>query len=341
MNSADVVIDFDQLEKELRNMSIAGNSKRPVEVESNLKDSLEWNDEEDLGIKAGNAKMWAVYGHTFTPCEKAISELFPGQYTIGISDNRGIFFERRNIILDELMILPDTASMGVLAHIQEFWGKEHLYRKLGLLWKRGILLWGPPGSGKTSTVQLLSKMIIDKGGLAVYISNPELAARGLDLLRRIEPKRPIVAILEDLDAIIAHNPHTEADILSLIDGELQIDNIVFIATTNYPEDLDRRITNRPSRFDIVKKIEMPNEEARSKFLTIKNARLAETGNETELKEWVGLSKGFSLAHLKEMIIGVECYGQNYKEVAKTLRHMIDVPLRSDDAETRKLGFNNN
>lgn len=299
-------------------------------------ESAEENNVEFLGIKADNAKMWAQYGHTFTPCEKAIPELLPGQYTIGYHDSRGIFFEKKEVILDELLVLPDTVSQDILEHIQDFWGKEKRYRDLGFLWKRGVLLWGPPGSGKTSTVQLLSEMIINKGGLAIYISSPELAARGLDLLRRIEPNRPIVAILEDLDAIIGSNRHVEADLLSLIDGELQIDNIVFVATTNYPEELDKRITNRPSRFDVVKEIGMPSGPARYMFLKSKNPRLAKDENKEELDKWVNISNKFSIAHLKEMIICVECYEQPLEDVAKRLKKMIEVDLKSESQ--KKLGF---
>lgn len=284
-----------------------------------------------------DAKMWAVYGNAYTPCEKAIPKLIPGQYIIGYNDNRGLYFQKKEVTLDELIVLPDTVCEFILAHIQDFWNKETRYRELGFLWKRGVLLWGPPGSGKTSTIQLLSSMIVERGGIAVYISNPNLAAQGLELLRRIEPTRPIVAILEDLDAIIANNRHIEADILSLIDGELQIDNIVFVATTNYPEELDKRITNRPSRFDIVREIGMPSKEAREMFLASRNERLAKPENETELKAWVGLTNGFSIAHLKEMIICVECYEQSYKDIAATLKRMIEVEIKSESG--KNIGFN--
>jgi SpoVK/Ycf46/Vps4 family AAA+-type ATPase len=209
--------------------------------------------------------------------------------------------------------------------LKTFWKKEEHYRKFQFLWKRGVLLWGPPGSGKTSTVQIIANMIVERGGLAIYAYDPGMTIQGLDLLRYIEPKRPIVVILEDIDSIV--EKHGEAELLSLLDGEFQVDNAVFIATTNYPKELDQRIINRPSRFDIVKQIDMPSEEARELFLTIKNPRLLE--NKEELDKWVGDTENFSIAHLKELIVAIECLELPYEEVLKRLTSMINNELEED------------
>lgn len=267
-----------------------------------------------------NEHMWAVYGQrNFSACEKAVEILPPGQYTIGSNEHVGLYFCKEEITLDELIILPDSFSLEVIEEIKRFWTLEKKFREFRFLWKRGVLLWGPPGSGKTSTLQLISKNIIDIGGISVYVSNPDTAATALKVLRHVEPHRPIVIMLEDIDAIIEE--YGESEMLALMDGELQIDNVVFVATTNYPERLDARFVNRPSRFDIIKKIEMPTAEARRIYFTAKNKRLAKKGNEAELKQWITQSKGFSVAHLKELIISVEVFGHSLEEVSRRLRKM--------------------
>ena len=221
--------------------------------------------------EAKDARMWAVQGPNYFPCDEAVKTLEPGQYEVQHSQSSGYFFQRKLANFDELMRLPDSASEEIYQNIETFWTKEEHFRSFGFLWKRGILLWGPAGSGKTSTLQLISQSIVDKGGLSIYVNHPAITAQGLSIFRRIEPDRPCVVMLEDLDAMISN--HGEHEVLALLDGELQIDNVVFIATTNYPERLDKRIVNRPSRFDIVKLIGMPNAAAREMYLLKKNKRL--------------------------------------------------------------------
>jgi len=295
------------------------------EVENALKDLL---------YAHSNLKKWAVYGgKRFRPCEDAVPQLEAGVYSVEASNELGIYFERKQINIDDLVILPDTVSEKIIGDIELFWTKEEHYREFGFLWKRGFMFWGPAGSGKTSTIQLIMKKIIERDGLAILASNPELTGRGLTMLREVERTRPLVVILEDIDAII--ESHGESELLALLDGEIQIDNVVFIATTNYPERLDRRFINRPSRFDVVQKIGMPNPEARRAFIALKNPKL----NKSQLERWVKETKDFSVAHIKELIISVQVLGIPFEQAALRLRKMSDVP-RSGDFD-RKVGFNMN
>lgn len=312
-----------------KQMSIPRRLARNLIAKAEAIDSMEpaTGDEMEVDPDKGMIpKMWSVYGDTFSPCEKASKELPAGHYSIRVSNERGIFFAKKEIATDELMILPDTASDEVVRSIENFWGKEEHYRRFKFLWKRGILLYGPPGSGKTCTVQIIANKIVEKDGIAVFVSNPTLAIQGLDLLRYIEPKRPVVVILEDIDAIIQR--YGEAELLSLLDGEFQVDNAVFIATTNYPEELDDRIKNRPSRFDIVKKIGMPSDAAREVYLTVKNPRLKD--NEADLKLWIKDTKDFSIAHMKELIISIECLELPYDDCINRLKKMRDSDITASD-----------
>ena len=178
---------------------------------------------------------------------------------------------------------------------------------------------------------------IGRGGISVFITNPYHAAKALARLRRIEPNRPIVANLEDVDAI--QKEYGESKVLALLDGELQIDNIVFIATTNYPENLDDRIINRPSRFDVVKKIGMPSPGARAMYLGTKVERLLLEEHDGELDEWVNGTDGFSIAHLKELILQVEVFNNPLGYSIKRLQHMMDYhPKSTDNDEKISYGF---
>ncbi len=400
--------DYDELDdfNERVGGSSGGGHSRPINSAST---PLEEEGEDDAK-KVKDARMWAVSGPNFFPCDEAVKTLAPGQYEVQHSQSSGYFFQRKLANFDELMRLPDSASEEIYQNIETFWTKEEHFRSFGFLWKRGILLWGPAGSGKTSTLQLISQSIVDKGGISVYVSHPAVTAQGLAIFRRIEPDRPCVVMLEDLDAMISN--HGEHEVLALLDGELQIDNVVFIATTNYPERLDKRIVNRPSRFDIVKLIGMPNSEAREMYLGRKNKRLLEStipcgtcsstgvreivvtpkvpevlavtgvtaveeirnesgeittkavaavptvpgvaavpavmgeepcgicdgaGATPEIDAWVKESDGFSIAHLKELIVSVEVFEVSLSHAVKRLRKMMDHPPKSTDPDTSNLG----
>lgn len=269
--------------------------------------------------------MWAKSGDNYKPCEIAVSSLPAGQYIVVETISNGLHFHKKDVNTDSLVILPDSNSEKVIESITRFWGREEKYREYGFLWKRGIIMYGPPGGGKTSTVQQIANMIVAEGGLAVYCVNPEITSEGLRLLRGVEPTRPIVVIMEDLDALIRN--YGESVVLALLDGELQIDNVTYLATTNYPEKLDKRIINRPSRFDEVIHVGMPNAKCREVFILAKHKHM-EPDSE-ELSKWVAATDGFSVAHIKEVIVSVECMGRDFDEVILRLRKMIDVPITGD------------
>jgi AAA+ superfamily predicted ATPase len=283
----------------------------------------------------GSNSMWAVSnGVNYFPCEKSVDAL-PSSQFVFTETQSGIVMTKKSVNLDTLIRFPDGEFIEIMNEIEKFWSSESVFRKHGFLWKRGFMLYGPPGSGKTSLVQIISDMVIERGGVAVYVDNPHLGAAGLQQFRRIEPTRPIVVIMEDIDAIVRH--FNESAVLSLLDGEMQIDNVLFIATTNYPENLDKRIINRPSRFDIIKKIGMPSATSRRIYLKAKNPELSE---ET-LTRWVAETDGFSLAHLREVIASVECLGHDFDETVQRLKKMMVGKPSSAEFETssRSFGFN--
>lgn len=283
----------------------------------------------------GNS-MWAKHGNNFFGCEQAIYNMPAGQYICIRSDHAGFGFQQVSKSTDVLMHLPDTASEDVINSMKHFWSREEAFRDYGFLWKRGILLYGPPGSGKTATVTLISDYIQNElDGICIFVQQPGLAAKCLALLREIEPTRLLVCILEDIDSII--DQYGEPDLLALMDGETQLDNIVFVATTNYPERLDKRFVNRPSRFDIIRKIDMPSADARSVYLRNKLPEI----DEDTLVLWVKETNGYSIAHLKEVIVSVYCLDNTFESTIKRLNKMIDQKLSSDHDEDRTFGFVNN
>ena len=152
-------------------------------------------------------------------------------------------------------------------------------------------------------------------GIVLIASRPSLLSEALKRFREIEPLRPLVVILEDIDTII--DRFGESEVLSILDGESQVENVVFVATTNYPEKLDGRVINRPSRFDQIVKIGHPNADARRMYLEHKLGTTKGPNNE----DWIKETKGFSISHIKELIVAIYCQKSPVDEVLKRLKIM--------------------
>lgn len=277
--------------------------------------------------KQGSRRSWAESDGTFWAVQQASPVLPCGVYRMTISSQLGAVFQRQKNDTDTLMALPDSESEKILEEIRVFKTLRPAFLKHGFLYKRGVMLWGPPGSGKTSTLQQLIKLLVDQhDSIAVLVDHPGTAAFCLQALRVIEPERQIIAIMEDIDALT--EKFGESEYLALLDGEAQVNNIVFVASTNYPERLDKRFTDRPSRFDTVRYIGMPSAAARRAYLH------AKIGNSPDLDHMVRESDGFSIAHLRELIILTQCFGTSVDEALKRLHKSIDKKLASDKAPDR-------
>ena len=255
-------------------------------------------------------------GSLFWSTNNVQESLPPGLYKCVYTEKTGYSFQKLIVSTDDLIPLPDTASAQIVSEIDKFWTLKSAFKQRGFLHKRGVLMYGEPGSGKTASIQLLIQKMINEGGMAIYADDPHVLTSSLQMLRRIEPERRVIVILEDFETL-TDRQNRENEWLSVLDGEAQIDDVVFLATTNYIDKLDKRFTDRPSRFDLVAPVPMPGVIARALFLEHKEKTLSKE----EVQEWAILSKGFSYAHLKEMIISVKCLGNSVEDTMERLRNM--------------------
>lgn len=263
-------------------------------------------------------------GDTYTPAVDTVRSLPAGLYEVG-SSQMGIFFVRDDESDRELLRFDDSPSKFVVDELEKFWTQGHKFKKHGLPHKRGVLLYGPPGGGKTCTLQLIARDVIDREGLVFKFSSA--FHMGYRILREVEPTRPIVCLLEDLDSIIT--PGNESAILNILDGIGNMSRCVFVASTNYPENLPPRLINRPSRFDRRVLIGMPATESRHKYLE----SLRKPGDKLDVGQWVKDTDGFSFAHLKELFISVLLLGNPYEQALGDLQEMIRLSPKSSDVPT--------
>lgn len=272
---------------------------------------------------AASARCWAQSGDAFFPVTEVVQELPPGAYRCRIS-NQGPYLEKMPIEIDNLLHLPDGAVECLLEEFKKFWTLRKNFSERGFTFKRGILMWGPPGSGKTSAIwQMTQELVRLHRGVVVFVEDPNLASMCIGVLRRIEPERPMITIMEDLDALVQR--HGDHGYLALLDGETQISNVVHVGTTNYPELLDKRFVDRPSRFDTIMHVGMPSAQAREAYFLAKEQSL----DDITLRRWVSRTEDYSIAHLREVIIAVKCFGQDEAQVFKRLDTMRSQRVTSD------------
>ncbi len=278
-----------------------------------------------------NLMQWTTSDEKiFIPTSHTKIKLVPGVYEIKHSQNNGVFFQRIPIKTEGLLRFPQTNCEKVVNEIQTFWNKEDIFKEYKLTYKRGIMLWGPAGGGKTCLMQLVMKDVVERKGVVFKFNHPSLFLEGMRIFREIEPTTPAVVLMEDIDSIIEINGDSE--VLNILDGVDQVEKVVFLASTNYPEKLGARIINRPSRFDKRFKIDHPNAESRRMYFEHIIGKEKIKSLKIDLDKWVKDTNKFSIAHLKELFVAVVILGDNYNESLKALKSMKETISSEDDFE---------
>lgn len=296
-----------------------------VETEDSRSDNKEKNGHISL-------TQWTkVAYNAYIATSKTYKKLPDGFYNL--SSQNGIpIFSYRELNVDELISFPNSSYETIIQEIKQFWTKKEIFDQYGFLHRRGYLLYGPQGSGKSCMSQLVIKDIIEREGIVINCNcSPSLVDRALVHLREVEPDRKVVCLFEDIDAII--HVYGEDSLLSLLDGENQINTVLNLATTNYPENLDKRIVSRPRRFDRVLKIGMPNAVTRRLYFEKKLNIPTE-----ELNKWVKASAGFSFAALAELVISVKCFENPFAQAVENLKELLESRHHSDTFNKKNIGF---
>lgn len=274
-------------------------------------------DEEEFDPEQQFVQWTSTDGAAFFPAARSVQALIPGLYEIHTTPDGRLYFDQVDIGTEGLLTFPETASQQVVSEIELFWEKEEMFRNHKLAFKRGMLLWGPPGSGKTCTIKLAINDLIKRKGVVIKFTRPEIFSEGMRVFREIQPKTPVIVLMEDIDSILEH--YCESDVINILDGVDMVEKVVFLATTNYPEKLGERILNRPSRFDKRFRIGMPSPQSRRLYLE----SLLKHYKKMDVDRWVRDTENFSIAHLKELFVAVCILDDKYEDALKTLKEMSD------------------
>lgn len=328
--------EFGKIDDEYESVEIEENTKNNNTMPEERIDYTQW-------IKRGTS--------TFIPTDnaKTVECVEAGVYNLRFSNNQGFYIFKKTLHLDELLHLPSKAEEDVLDGITKFWEKKDKFKDYGFIYKRGILLYGPPGTGKTCLINIISsRMVKEHNGVVFVIQNGtdlDLYSKFIpEIFRTIEPNRPILTIIEDIDCFCTGGT-TETELINVLDGIEQMENVVYLATTNYTEKLPARLLNRPNRFDRRIKVGYPTAAVREAYIRkkLKPEDLAAIQkSKNPLNVWVSETKNMTLSHLGELIKSVIILDNSFEDSIKLLRELKDIPVSSQynkgEEDDSSIGF---
>ncbi len=186
-----------------------------------------------------------------------------------------------------------------------------LFKRLGVDAHSGILLYGPPGCGKT----LIAKVLASESEANMYsINGPEIMnkyygeteARLRDIFKEAKDNAPSIIFIDEIDAIAPKREEAYGDVekrvvaqlLALMDGLTERGNVIVLGATNRPESVDPAL-RRPGRFDREVEISVPNEDGRLEVLQI-YTRGMPIDEKIDLRELASELHGYTGADIKSL-----------------------------------------
>lgn len=251
---------------------------------------------------------------TFCPMPKQpipAPKLSSGVYELGM-EKKQLFFKEITTLSDELLDIPDPTFKTVVDEMKVFFNKEtkRKFSEYGYVYKRSALLYGEPGVGKTCCINRIINEVKSNGGIVLFNPNPGLLQLAYEVLDDLQPESLTLVIFEELDELLEDN---ESALLNLLDGEIQKDNVVYLATTNFIDEIPNRI-KRPGRFSTVIEMGAPCKEGREFYLSCKLLE-EDLGLIPEIVE---KTEGFTIDELKEVVLSVCCLGTSVDTVVKKI-----------------------
>lgn len=216
---------------------------------------------------------------------------------------------------DELF-LPTDMKTEIRNLVENFLASKDFYTKNKIPWKRGILLHGEPGNGKTSLIRTIISEYDFKPVTINAGANDEAVREAFSYA---EEQSPALLYFEDLDSLLERTLDT-SNFLNLMDGIAAKNGLLVIATANNIKKLKTSITKRPSRFD--RKFEIPTPSLEMAHIYLKRwfGTLAPARKLKELAK-TSVKHDLSYAYLKELYISSMFEALSHNRKAPT---MVDI-----------------
>jgi hypothetical protein len=204
----------------------------------------------------------------------------------------------------EDVILPQKTLDLLDRNVAGFMKAREQLKALHFQSRKGLLFYGPPGTGKTYTIHYLASQLPNHTTLLITAEQVGLLGEYFRLARFLQPA---MMVIEDIDLIARERTHMHGageeillnKLLNEMDGLREDAEVLFILTTNRPEQIEPALVSRPGRIDQAIEFPLPDDDGRAK-LTKLYARDLEI-SEALLQRIVSRTKGVSAAFIKELM----------------------------------------
>jgi cell division protease FtsH len=212
-----------------------------------------------------------------------------------------VFHERPGLRRDEV-ILPEDVLRDVERHTLGIGRQAEALRSAGRHLKRGLLLHGPPGTGKTHTVKWLTAELA--GSTVILLAGGSLGIAG-PVCRLARELAPSLVVLEDVDLVAADRmlPHQGGpllfELLNELDGMADDADVAVVLTTNRADLLEPALAARPGRVDLAVEIPLPDESCRRRLFELYAAGLEL--DVTDVDAIVARTAGVTASFFRELL----------------------------------------
>ncbi len=235
-----------------------------------------------------------------------VNNVYRGQV---VSFGRDLFGERQTVLrfhnrptmTEDDLILP-RATLAALRR-QVIGVAEHRDRLLAARQhlKRGLLLYGPPGVGKTHTVRYLASKLTGTTIVELTGDSLRLISEACSVARTLQPA---MIVVEDVDLIAEDRDYGSShpllfQLLNEMDGLAEDADVVFLLTTNRADALERALAQRPGRVDQALELQLPDVDARRRLFELYRGELQV--DVSRLDSVLERTEGVTASFLKELL----------------------------------------
>lgn len=251
-------------------------------------------------------------GNTVSASRATVGRLESGVYDVTVDYNTGMpIYSRKSIKSDKLLRFEDSRYNTVMEEVEGFWDMGPRYEELGYVHKRGFLMYGRPGVGKSCISRLVIEDAVAKDCVVFFSKDFGDAVKCIRTFREIEESRKVLFVFEDLDEILGYSEHA---FLEFMDGEDSLNGCLVLATTNYPERLPERVM-RAGRMDVKVEIHNPPAAGRAAYFQSKVPAISEES----LTEMVDVTEDFSFAECREFLVNHLLYNNTAQRASQLVK----------------------